>query len=804
MSRLRRWTSVVLAAVVFVASTPVGGTLALEPVAGVDCGGHWQSMVFGDSLAGMEPQAVATLSGQPAWTVGLASAVAINRRPMLAEWTGNSWQRVPGPWKSYGILNAVEATSATNAWTIGATGSYVRWPISGRWNGSTWSAVPVPQPDGESATFADMALIKGQQLWAVGSKLQNGRSRPLAMKHVATGWTVHDPDVSAGVEAGLSDVTRAPGGRIWAAGWKADLNGQGRGWIIYRNSGGWRTTPLATLPAGRAAITDLTFRSASNGWAAGFVETASGGYQPILQRWNGNTWANQPVPWAAGRSIILNAVEATADGRLTVAGIDVQQLRTDILATRTGSSWQVTSNSPGTIEISSMADLAPLSTGIVAVGAVDRQPVALVQCVGSSAGLTPSDVLDGSAESVAPAAPDHLELSDASEPHGSGTSLPGAVALPGTVALDRTIASGLQMSVPTWSGLVADYNDDGFDDVFINLHWEFEPRLMLGSASGVFSELSADYALVDRHRCAAEDVDSSGTLDLFCAIGANKGTTNMPNELLLDVADGGGIWASDDFGLMDGFGRGRDVTFLDLNGDQYRDLYLANEPSRADAMWSSNRLYRNVGGHGFVPAPEYGLDHSIGYGIAKASDLDDDGDDDLLLRVTEPGDGLEPGARVFINDDGHFVDRTAQLGLGMSAAVDTEVVDFDGDGRLDVAHLSADVLSVRLAADGPFRQAFELGVTDAIAMAVGDVDVDGYPDLYVAQQVAGNASHLMLVNRHNATEFISMSIPQPGGGRADDVLAIDHDHNGRMDFVTLNGWSTNDGPVKLTAFYPAE
>ena len=43
------------------------------------------------------------------------------------------------------------------------------------------------------------------------------------------------------------------------------------------------------------------------------------------------------------------------------------------------------------------------------------------------------------------------------------------------------------MSVPTWSGTVADYNEDGFDDVFINLHWEFEPRLMLGSASGVHS-----------------------------------------------------------------------------------------------------------------------------------------------------------------------------------------------------------------------------------------------------------------------------------------------------------------------------
>ena len=800
MSLLRRSIAVVLASLVGVTTMPIGGTLALDPAAGAACVGGWQSMSFGDTLVGMEPQAVATLNGQPAWTVGLASAVAINRRPMLAKWAGDSWQRVTGPWKAYGILNAVDATSASNAWTVGATGSYTRWPISGRWNGSTWSAVPVPRPEGELATLVDMALVTSQQLWAVGSKLQGGRSRPLVMKHETAGWTIHDPAVPVGTEAGLADVTRAPGGRIWAAGWKADANGQGRAWIIYRKSGTWRTAPLAALPAGRAAITDLTFLSASNGWAAGFVETA-GGYLPILQRWNGTTWANQPIPWATGRSIVLNAVEATADGRLTVAGIEVQQLRKDILATRTGSNWQVTTNSPGTIEISSMADIARLSTGVVAVGAINRQPVAVLPCAGSALGSAPSDGVDRSTPPAPPAMPDHQEPAQVSATPGSGAAPPAAVSVSGTVAVDRTVASGLQMSVPTWSGLVADYNDDGFDDVFINLHWEFEPRLMLGSASGTFTELNADYGLVDRHRCAADDVDRSGTLDLFCVIGANKGTTNMPNELLLDVANGGGTWASDEFGLMDGFGRGRDVTFLDLNGDQYRDLYVANEPSRADAMWSSNRLYRNNGGHGFIPAPEYGLDHSVGYGIAKAADLDEDGDDDLLLRATEPGDGLETGARAFINDDGHFVDRTAQLGLAMPAAVDTEVADFDLDGRLDVAQLSAGILSVRLARDGHYEQAFELGVTSAIAMAVGDVDGDGRPDIYVAQQVAGNASHLMLVNRDDATQFVSMTIPQPGAGRADDVLALDYDANGRTDFLTLNGWDT-PGPVKLTAFFP--
>ena len=802
MSLVRRCLTIALSGLMAVASVPVSSTLAVGPAPAAQCVGAWEPVGLPQSLSGMEPQAVATLDGEPAWLAGLASAVASKRSPMLASWVNDAWQRVPGPFTAYGILNDVEATSPTNAWTVGSTGSYIRWPISARWNGGTWNAIAVPKPSGQLATFADMALIKGQQLWAVGSKLTNGRIKPLAMKHLSSGWSTHDPPVPTNSEAGLADVTRAPGGRIWAAGWKSDAEGQGRGWVISRKNGAWRTTELDVLPPGRAAVTDLSFRSAKDGWAAGFVETTEG-YQPLLQRWNGSRWSNRAVPWAVGRSIILNAVEVATNGRVAVGGMEVGQLRSDVLATLTGSSWQVAGLSAGTVEISTMSDVARLSSGFVAAGAIDRQPITMFPCSTGATTTTPVEVPLSPSAGNGDAGHDHDESTDL-EPSASDNVLgPTAVDVPGTVAIDRTDAAGLDMAIPTWSGTVADFNDDSFDDVFINLHWEFEPRLMLGSASGTFTQLAAEYALVDRHRCAAEDVDLSGSMDLFCVIGTNKGTTNTPNELLLDVSEAGGTWASEAFGVSDGFGRGRDVTFLDLNGDPYPDVYVANEPSRADAMWSSNRLYRNLNGQGFGPAPEWGLDHAVGFGISESADLDNDGDDDLLLRVTEPGDGQEPGARIYINQGGQFVDRTVQLGLAMPDAVDMEVADFDGDGRLDVAQLSAEMLRVKLAGDDTYEQVFELSVTQAIAMAVGDVDADGRPDIYVAQRGNGNSNHLMLVNRDDATGFVSMTIPQPGAGRADDVLAIDHDGNGRTDFVTLNGWSTNNGPVKLTAFYPA-
>jgi len=119
-----------------------------------------------------------------------------------------------------------------------------------------------------------------------------------------------------------------------------------------------------------------------------------------------------------------------------------------------------------------------------------------------------------------------------------------------------------------------------------------------------------------------------------------------------------------------------------------------------------------------------------------------------------------------------------------------------------VVQLTHDGLHVFLARGSSFQQAYQLAFGQGVAMAVGDVDGDDRPDIYVARRTAGNAGHLMLVNRDQATSFVSMGIPEPGAGRADDVLAIDYDGNGRTDFLTFNGWSV-DGPLKLTAFYPA-
>jgi hypothetical protein len=801
--RWRMRLSLAVASISALLTTMTGGPFVPPTaLAANDCVNGWQQLPFATNLAAIDAEGVASLNGAPAWIVGLTSAAVPDgdRNPLIGRWTGTTWERVATPWRNYGVLNAVAARSASRAWAVGSIGSYTRWPIAGRWNGSTWTSVAVPHPAGQLGVFTDLALVDGRRLWVAGSTLNNGFAKPLVMFRTRTAWKQLSPTIPALGEGGLSDVTIAPGGKVWAAGWQTDGSGQAKPWILFRQSGNWVTTPLPSLDAGRGAIMDLTFASATNGWAAGWIEEDGAGYEPLLMHWNGSIWTRVSTSWASGRSIGLDAVTAEASGRLVVAGWESALHKRDVLAVLDSSGWTVSSLTDPTDKRSALTDTTAVAGGTLVVGYSDGMPASVESCAAAMArsqAAGPSSATAAS-DSVANESSGAFE-DDQSPATVEDVAAPATVEVADTVAYDMTSQSGLTNSVLTWSGVVADFNGDSYPDVFINRHYEDVPLLELNSGHGTFSLSDTDWTIRDRHSCSAADVNADTKLDLFCTIGRNKGSSIGAQELTLDPADGG-TWASLDYGLLDGYGRGRDATFLNLNRDAYPDLFVINEASRFDGMSSSDRLYRNVGGTDFVSASTFGLDHSYGGQCVANADLEHDGDDDLLLCTTERVGGGLPGLHAFVNNGSQFIDQTQSLGLAQDLADDVATADFDGDGALDVAVLSPTQLTVRVRRGGTFQLAYSLDTTGAVALAVGDVNGDGRPDIYVSRRSGGNSGNLMLVNNGTGTAFSSMAIPQPGAGRADDVLAIDYDGNGRTDFVTLNGWGV-DGPVKLTAFF---
>jgi Tfp pilus assembly protein PilF len=175
-------------------------------------------------------------------------------------------------------------------------------------------------------------------------------------------------------------------------------------------------------------------------------------------------------------------------------------------------------------------------------------------------------------------------------------------------------------------------------------------------------------------------------------------------------------------------------------------------------------------------------------------DADHDGDLDLFVAGGAGGAGGAAGAdgspatRLFRNNGtGRFTDITTESGLAVATSV-LAVVPTDYDNRRDI-----DLLLVRAAAppllfrnlrDGTFRDvAADVGLTldgGAAMAAIGDVNKDGYPDLFFPRR---NGTGVM-ASSNGLGRFTTSTAPaETADARA--AQFIDYDNDGLLDLFLL-------------------
>ncbi len=269
--------------------------------------------------------------------------------------------------------------------------------------------------------------------------------------------------------------------------------------------------------------------------------------------------------------------------------------------------------------------------------------------------------------------------------------------------------------------------------------------------------------------------------------------------LFVDVTDTAGVGDT---------GNGKGVAFADIDNDGDWDLYISNKGG-------ANRLYRNDGDGTFTDITAEAGDNLGDAGFCMGSvffDYDNDGWVDLYLPK---GGRYEIEAnRLLRNVNGRFVDVTEAAGVGSKAfTYAAAAADYDNDGYLDLYLANYGVGAknqlLRNNGDGTFTNVTDrAGVGDRSWswMAVwGDVNGDGYPDLYVVngRYPAGEPNRLYVNNGDGTFRDASREAGVADGNWGLGAAFADVDGDGDPDlfvsnYVGPNALYVNDGTGRFT------
>lgn len=316
-------------------------------------------------------------------------------------------------------------------------------------------------------------------------------------------------------------------------------------------------------------------------------------------------------------------------------------------------------------------------------------------------------------------------------------------------------------------GVTADFNGDGYADLFVLGGGDQSDALFINNRDGTFSERSAEWNVDTPHRgigATAGDYDNDGDMDIFVT----------------------------SFGPMDEF-----------------------------ASHGKHRLYRNEGNHFVNVAQKAGVattttTHPDGYGAA-FGDYDRDGDLDLFVGAWHNAPVL--GARLFNNQgNGSFVDVTDTAGIiqDSTRAFGAIWADMDGDFYPELL-IPGDFGTNRYYRNnqdntfseldpgtglvvGESAEDWSIGKAhNAMGATVGDFNRDGRLDWFVTaiwptanfdSEFWGNGMYLN-EGAHTFTERAA-SCGVGDGGWGWGAEAIDFDNDGWTDLAMTNGWPFDD------------
>ena len=239
------------------------------------------------------------------------------------------------------------------------------------------------------------------------------------------------------------------------------------------------------------------------------------------------------------------------------------------------------------------------------------------------------------------------------------------------------------------------------------------------------------------------------------------------------------------------------LSFFDMDGDTYLDMV-------ANGVWAHPELYRYSPGKGFTLTDDAALStvQNTPPGSVVA-DFNNDGFPDLYS--TQAAWFSAGPNRLFKNDGGRrFVDKSATSGDAMLLTQNScgaAALDFDRDGLVDLAVTGTQGGSIHLLrnrGDFVFEDVSEAaGIPPlqptTVGLAVGDVNGDGWPDIFVnsfspptpSASIGSVGPNRLFINQGDGTfkdEAVSRGVEQ-GTPMGFASWMFDYDNDGDMDIL---------------------
>ncbi|HTM92424.1 MAG TPA: FG-GAP-like repeat-containing protein [Flavisolibacter sp.] len=337
------------------------------------------------------------------------------------------------------------------------------------------------------------------------------------------------------------------------------------------------------------------------------------------------------------------------------------------------------------------------------------------------------------------------------------------------------IAANLGLDKKTMAGgsIIDDFDNDGDLDIVLS-SWGLDEKMSFfkNNGNGTFSDASVPSGLARYTgglHIVQTDYNNDGFKDIFVPRGAwKKEYGREPNSLLRNNGDGTFTDVTIESGLLS-FHPTQSVTWNDFNKDGWLDVFIGNETSSDTAKHPSELYINNKNGTFTNVAKESNTDIVAFIKGATSGDYDNDGWPDIFLSTLN-------GKKILLRNEGKsgkltFKDVSEEAGLtkNLNPTFPTWFWDYNNDGWLDILvceyrftsslavyaaaeamgakkDISGRVFLFKNKHDGTFEEVTEKVGLDKVAFAMGsnfgDIDNDGYPDIFLG---TGNPQYESLV-----------------------------------------------------------